>query len=82
MSIVETSRVRVVRVERTTTDVTWLMGRLARFLEGETSVLVPVGDEDLPPAVLQDVENRSVWLPEEVGLVVRTSGSTLSLIHI
>lgn len=76
MSIVETSRVRVVRVERTTTDVTWLMGRLARFLEGETSVLVPVGDEDLPPAVLQDVENRSVWLPEEVGLVVRTSGST------
>ena len=76
MSIAETSRVRVVRVGRTTTDVTWLMGRLARFLDGETSVLVPVGDDRLPPAVVHDVEDRVVWLPEEVGLVVRTSGST------
>ena len=76
MSIAEMSRVRVVRVGRTTTDVTWLMGRLARFLDGETSVLVPVGDDRLPPAVVHDVEDRVVWLPEEVGLVVRTSGST------
>lgn len=76
MLIAETSRVRVVRVGRTTTDVTWLMGRLARFLDGETSVLVPVGDDRLPPAVVHDVEDRVVWLPEEVGLVVRTSGST------
>ncbi|MSS45740.1 AMP-binding protein [Cutibacterium sp. WCA-380-WT-3A] len=76
MSIAETSRVRVVRVERTAADVTWLMGRLSRFLDGESSVLVPVGGDELPPAVVQDVEDRVVWLPDEVGLIVRTSGST------
>ncbi|WP_210115768.1 AMP-binding protein [Acidipropionibacterium timonense] len=76
MAIPEVSRVRVVRVERTAQDVEWLAGRLAEVFAGATSVLVPAGGDELPPAVLQDVENRVRWLPAQVSLVVRTSGST------
>lgn len=71
-----TSRVRVVRVERTREDVDWLAGRLTEVFDGARSVLVPAGGNELPPAVFQDVEDRTVWLPDEVALVMRTSGST------
>ena len=36
-----TSRVRVVRVERTREDVDWLAGRLTEVFDGARSVLVP-----------------------------------------
>jgi len=64
-----TSRVRVVRVERTREDVDWLAGRLTEVFDGARSVLVPAGGNELPPAVFQDVEDRTVWLPDEVALV-------------
>ena len=70
-----TSRVRVVRVERTREDVDWLAGRLTEVFDGARSVLVPAGGNELPPAVFQDVEDRTVWLPDEVALVMRTSRS-------
>lgn len=73
----ETARLHVVRVERTQTDVVWLTERLTRFFQGSTrSVLVPAGSEENPVATLEDVERRTVFLPDEVGLVMRTSGST------
>lgn len=73
----ETSRLHVVRVERTTEDVTWLVDRLGRAMSGRTrSVLVPAGPEENPVAVLEDVERRVERLGEEVVVVVRTSGST------
>ena len=73
----ETARLHVVRVERTQTDVVWLTERLTRFFQGSTrSVLVPAGSEEDPVATLEDVERRTVFLPDEVGLVMRTSGST------
>ena len=73
----ETARLHVVRVERTQTDVVWLTERLTRFFQGSTrSVLVPAGSEENPVATLEDLERRTVFLPDEVGLVMRTSGST------
>lgn len=71
------SNARVVRVERSTEDVSWLMGRLeALFTGATTSVLVPAGGEEMPPAVVTDVEKRAVRDLDDVRLVVRTSGST------
>lgn len=73
----ETARLHVVRVERTRADVDWLVARMGAILSGATSsVLVPAGGEENPVATLEEVEHRTVHLPEEVALVVRTSGTT------
>ncbi|WCC80657.1 AMP-binding protein [Cutibacterium equinum] len=73
----ETARLHVVRVERTQADVDWLTERLRKFLHGSTrSVLVPAGGEENLVATLENIERRTVFLPDEVGLVLRTSGST------
>lgn len=71
------SNARVVRVERSTEDVSWLMGRLEALFTGTTtSVLVPAGGEEMPPAVVTDIEKRAVRDLDDVRLIVRTSGST------
>ncbi|AXE39096.1 AMP-binding protein [Acidipropionibacterium virtanenii] len=71
------SNARVVRVERSDEDVAWLMGRLDVLFSGSTtSVLVPVGGDEMPPAVVTDVEKRAVRDLDDVRLIVRTSGST------
>ncbi len=71
------SNARVVRVERTDDDVSWLMDRLAAALSGTTrSVLVPVGGQEMPPAVVTDLEKRAARDLEDVRIIVRTSGST------
>ncbi|QCV89125.1 2-succinylbenzoate--CoA ligase [Acidipropionibacterium jensenii] len=71
------SNARVVRVERTVEDVSWLMGRLTAVLDGTTrSVLVPVGGDEMPPAVVTDLETRAARDLDDVRLIVRTSGST------
>ncbi|MDO4411727.1 AMP-binding protein [Cutibacterium sp.] len=73
----ETARLHVVRVERTQADIDWLTERLTRLFHGSTrSVLVPAGGDENPVAALEDVERRTIFLPDEVGLVMRTSGST------
>lgn len=71
------SNARVVRVERSEEDVAWLMGRLETLFSGSTtSVLVPVGVDEMPPAVVTDLEKRAVRDLDDVRLIMRTSGST------
>lgn len=71
------SNARVVRVERTDEDVAWLAARLGQLFSGATaSVLVPAGGEEMPPAVVNDLERRAVRNLDDVRLIVRTSGST------
>ena len=51
-----TSRVRVVRVERTREDVDWLAGRLTEVFDGARSVLVR---DDLIEAVAETISTAS-----------------------
>lgn len=77
MGIELTARVRAIPVARTAEDVAWLAGRLAKFFAGATNAIyAPVGGDENPVTVLQDVEARTVWMPEDAGLIMRTSGST------
>ena len=77
MGIELTARVRAIPVARTAEDVAWLAGRLEKFFAGATNAIyAPVGGDENPVTVLQDVEARTVWMPEDAGLIMRTSGST------
>ena len=77
MGIELTARVRAIPVARTAEDVAWLAGRLEKFFAGATNAIyAPVGGDENPVTVLQDVEARTVWMPEDAGVIMRTSGST------
>ncbi|CEI24777.1 O-succinylbenzoic acid-CoA ligase (2-succinylbenzoate--CoA ligase) [Propionibacterium freudenreichii] len=71
------SRVQLLRVERTQSSIDALAGALHRLLcERESPVLMPLGPDEDPVALRDDLARRMVRLPDDVRLVMRTSGST------
>ncbi|SCQ63121.1 O-succinylbenzoic acid-CoA ligase menE [Propionibacterium freudenreichii] len=71
------SRVQLLRVERTQSSIDALAGALHRLLcERESPVLMPLGPHEDPVTLHDDLVRRMVRLPDDVRLVMRTSGST------
>ncbi|SCQ72624.1 AMP-binding protein [Propionibacterium freudenreichii] len=71
------SRVQLLRVERTQSSIDALAGALHRLLcERESPVLMPLGPDEDPVTLHDDLVRRMVRLPDDVRLVMRTSGST------
>ncbi|MDK9294444.1 AMP-binding protein [Propionibacterium freudenreichii] len=67
----------MLRVERTQSSIDALAGALHRLLcERESPVLMPLGPDEDPVTLHDDLVRRMVRLPDDVRLVMRTSGST------
>ncbi len=74
---IDSSRIRLLQVDRVRDDVMQLADALEQmFTRADAPVVMPLGPGEDPRRIADDLTERLVRLPDDVRLVMRTSGST------